>query len=93
MALKDLTACIESHLIERIGELTEPAANRGNHAAFLKHATANIALMRRSAAHLPPKGEDCARRDDTVVESGGGEPKVLNLAALIPILGRSRIGP
>ena len=93
VALADLEAGAQGHLVERVGELTDPAGDRGDDAALADLSPGDEALGPRRAADLGPEAEGGACGELEAVELARGDPQVLDLALLEWPLARVLGGP
>ena len=93
MALDDPAARLERGVVERVGELAEPAADRRHHAALLQHAAGDVAARGDRGAEMTPDAEHRPRGNDQTVEGAAGDAQILDLAELEAALGQGFIGP
>ncbi len=93
MALDDGAAGLERNLEQRIGDLTEAAAGRGDHAAFLQHPAGDEAAAPARPAELLPEAEDAVFGKDQPVKMLRSMAQVLHLAELEMGFAVPRVGP
>ncbi len=82
MPLDNPAAGVERDVVERVGELAEPTADRRHQAALLQHAALYEAAPAGRPPKLAPEAEHRAGRDQRSVQRRRGAAKIGETAHL-----------
>ncbi len=93
MPLHNLAFSLQGGVIECVRQLAQAAAGRWNQAPLPQHPAGDKAAPPARASDLLPEAENCSRRNDDPVQSGGCAPQILHLAQLIGPLLRPLVRP